>query len=122
MSTQPVVRPSRRGFTLVELLVALLLFDCALLAFAGNAALLVRAQGVARRREAGIAAALSTLASFRSRGCPAPVVGQASPAPGVREFWSVRSSPDSVRMFRDSVDYQGLAHRSAFVITSAVVC
>lgn len=113
---------SRRGFTLIELLVALLVFDCALLAFAGDAALLVRAQAVARRREAGLAAALSTLADLRSLGCPAPSTGQASPAPGVREFWSVRSSSESTRVLRDSIDYPGLAHRSAFILTTAMVC
>ncbi len=113
---------SRRGFTLIELLVALLVFDCALLAFAGGAALLVRAQAVAQRREAGLAAALTTLADLRSLGCPAPVTGQASPVPGVREFWSVRSSSESARVLRDSIDYQGLAHRSAFVFTTAVMC
>ncbi|HUX34892.1 MAG TPA: prepilin-type N-terminal cleavage/methylation domain-containing protein [Gemmatimonadaceae bacterium] len=119
------VRPAsraRRGFTLVELLVALLLFDCALLAFAGDAAMLIRARGVAQRRATAAAAALNTLDRLRAWGCPAPASGQHAPAPGVYEFWYVRAASDSARVLVDSVTYRSMSRRSAFVIRSAMLC
>ncbi len=122
MHASPAAARARRGFTLIELLVALVLFDCALLALAGDAALLVRARGVAARREAGLAAALNTMTALRAQACGAPTAGQGAPAAGVREFWSTRLAPDSVRVLRDSIEFDGLARRSAFVLTSAVVC
>ncbi|MDE3053940.1 MAG: prepilin-type N-terminal cleavage/methylation domain-containing protein, partial [Gemmatimonadota bacterium] len=56
----------RRGFTLVELLVALLLFDVALLALAGEAALLTRVAGVSRRSALAANAAASTIERLRA--------------------------------------------------------
>jgi type II secretory pathway pseudopilin PulG len=113
---------SRRGFTLVELLVALLLFDCALLAFAGDAALLTRAAGVARRRAIAAAAAGSTIEQLRAIDCPVPGAGQRLVAPGVSESWSVAADVDSVRRLRDSVAYGGLSGPAAYVLQSAVTC
>jgi prepilin-type N-terminal cleavage/methylation domain-containing protein len=116
--------PSRasRGFTLVELLVALVVFDIALLAFAADAAMLVRLHGRTLRRDQGRAAAISRLALLRAAGCPAPGAGHTYPAPGVQEFWTVESPSMSVRVLRDSVDYGTAAAPAALVLRSAVPC
>lgn len=120
MRIRPLSR--RAGFTLVELLVALLLFDCALLALAGDAALLVRAAGAARRRATAATAAAATIQRLRVLGCPAPAQGQRAIAPGVTESWSVVADGDSVRRLRDSVGYRGLAGPTAYVLRTTLVC
>ena len=115
--------PRRRsGFTLVELLVALVIFDVALLALAGDAAMLVRLRGAAARREQGRAAALSRVAGWRASGCPAPSHGTASPAPGVREYWSVQMAGPWVRLVRDSVVYGTEVAPAVVVLQSAIWC
>lgn len=117
-----IVPPRRSGFTLVELLVAILLFDCALLAFAGDAALLVRASGLARRRQIGAAVAQSRIELLRARGCPAPGTGDASPTPGIHERWAVTAPSDSTRILFDSVQYESTSVRLTFTLTSALGC
>ena len=119
----PVPRRCRpRGFTLVELLVALLLVDCALLALAGDAGVVARAGEVARRRATAASTALATIQRLKALGCPAPTVASRSVAPGILETWSVASGPADIRWLRDSVVYQAWAGPAQYVLTSAVVC
>jgi prepilin-type N-terminal cleavage/methylation domain-containing protein len=112
----------RTGFTLVELLVALVVFDVALLAFAADAALLVRWRGASERRVAGVAAAQSRIAELRARGCPAPATGSATPGPGVREYWWVEALPGPARSVRDSIAYADASAPRAFVLHTATPC
>lgn len=112
----------RRGFTLVELLVALLVFDVALLAFAADAAVLVRLRGAAMRRDAGRFAAVSRLARLRASGCPAPSAGQDSSLAGVHEYWRVDAAGASFRRVRDSVDFGTPAAPAALVLQSTIAC
>ncbi len=113
-------RPS--GFTLVELLVALVVFDVALLAFAADAAVLLRLRGVSTRRDTGVAAAQSRLAGLRARGCPRPASGDTWPAPGVHESWSVQAAPGDARRIRDSVSFADHQAPAAFVLRTTVAC
>src|SRR5437879_6143424 len=94
---------SRAAFTLVELLVALLLFDCALLALAGGAAVIVRQRGMTERRALARLTAENRLARLRGAGCPSPQTGSASPAPGLREQWQVIVFDSATRLIDDSV-------------------
>ena len=112
----------RRGFTLVELLVALVVFDVALLAFAADAALLVRLRAAAMRRDAGRLAAVSRLDRLRASGCPAPSAGQDSSVAGVHEYWRVDAAGATIRRIRDSVDFGTPAAPAALVLYSAIAC
>jgi prepilin-type N-terminal cleavage/methylation domain-containing protein len=77
--------PSQRGFTLVELMVALVLFEVGLLTLLSTTAAVTRM--LARGRHAALAATLATQRLERLR-----VTGCASQAPGV-EVHSVRGVP-----------------------------
>ena len=112
----------RSGFTLVELLVALVVFDVALLAFAADAALLVRLRGAAARRDAGVSAALSRVAVYRAQGCQRAASGDSWPAPGVHEDWVVEVAPNARRRVRDSVVYGDRQAPTAFVLRTTLGC
>lgn len=112
----------RPGFTLIELLAALLLLDGALLALAGNAAMLTRVAGVARRRALAVDAAAATIERLRTLDCPAPAQGRNTVAPGIVESWSVSPGPGSTRRLSDSVAFPGLSGPAAYVLRSAATC
>lgn len=101
---------------------ALVLFDGALLAMAGNAALLVRLHATANRRAAAAAAAATRIALLRAQGCPDAATGTASPAPGLVEHWAVARLGATARLLYDSVTYDARAPQAAFVLRAALVC
>lgn len=115
-------RSRRSGFTLVELLVALIVFDVALLAFAADVAVLVRLRGVSARRDTGVAAAQSRVAGLRANGCPNPVSGDTWPAPGIHEYWTVEAAPGGARWVRDSVAFDDQQAPTAFVLRTTLAC
>jgi Tfp pilus assembly protein PilV len=95
-------RRRRRGATLIELVVALLLFDLTLLALVGATALTARRIGDAQRRQRALMAATSRAERFIASPCALPWSGQATTERGVVERWSSslfaggRSITDSV--------------------------
>jgi len=94
----------RSGFTLIEVMVALVIFNIGLLALAAGAALLVRQGGLVQRLDAARLAAASRVARLRAGGCPATQQGADSAQPGLLERWQV-TAPDSVtRAIDDSVE------------------
>jgi Tfp pilus assembly protein PilV len=78
---------SRRGATLVELLVALLLFDMSLLSLVAVSAVAVRRVGEAGRRNRAAIAATSRLEWLASGPCSSAPSGSATLEPGVTERW-----------------------------------
>jgi Tfp pilus assembly protein PilV len=77
----------RRGATLVELLVALLLFDMALLSLVAVSAVAVGRVGEAGRRNRAAIAATSRLEWLTSRSCASTSSGSTTLEPGVTERW-----------------------------------
>ena len=114
--------PRRAGFTLVELLVALVVIDVALLAFAADAALLVRLRASSERRDAGLLAATSRLARLRIGGCAAATGGAAAPSPGVHEAWSVAPQSGGALLVHDSVSYGTDRAARALVLDATIEC
>jgi Tfp pilus assembly protein PilV len=81
-------RRTRRGATLVELLVALLLFDMSLLSLAAVNAVAVRRTGEASRRSRAIVSASSRIESMLVVACAQQVAGSAMVERGVSEYWT----------------------------------
>jgi prepilin-type N-terminal cleavage/methylation domain-containing protein len=92
----------RRGFTLVELLVAVLLIDVGVLAMVSATTMLARRQVELRTRAAASQLAANRIQRLIAGPCGA-VIGTATAATGVTEHWSVTRLPNSVRALRDSV-------------------
>lgn len=80
---------SRRGYTLVEMLVAIMLFTIGLLAMAGTASLVTVALAGSRTRSVAAAVAESRFDRLRAQACSAHTSGTAVTR-GVREDWSVQ--------------------------------
>jgi hypothetical protein len=101
----------RAGFTLVETLVALLLFQIGMLAVAA------RDIAIARRTAQARDVARNRIETLRATACGIPTgsEGSATPAAGVVEHWRVSSDGGS-REIVDSVVYQLPAGRSASVV------
>ena len=90
-----LARRARAGFTLVEVIVAMLIFTVGLLAMAGTAGMVVRQMGDSNRMTVASAVARSRIEQLRLAPCTLGMSGSATTR-GVTEAWRltpmVRSS------------------------------
>ena len=101
--TFATMRSHQPGFTLIEVLIAVVLIDVGLLALVAGSAVLVKRTAEVRARSTALRAASNRLQVLSSGVC-APVAGAAASG-GVREAWSVLVLPNQVREIRDSVAF-----------------
>jgi len=114
-------RPPRAGFTLIEVIVAVVLVDVGLLALVAGCSILVRAMGDARARTEAARAAESRLARLGALACAASSGG--STAGGrLSEHWTVRTDAAGIREVRDSVSFTLRAGPSFLVLRTRVPC
>jgi Tfp pilus assembly protein PilV len=92
----------RRGATLIELLVALLLLDMGLAVLGGMSAVAVRRIADANRRARATMASRTRIQRLMSQPCTATASGEGRLDPGVAEMWSSQGEPGSRRL-TDSV-------------------
>lgn len=95
----------RRGFTLIEVLVALVIFDFGMLALMASSAVAARNLGAANRRQHAQWLATDRVEELRATACAGSPVstGRAAAPGGLTEFWRVESI-GSRRVISDSVD------------------
>jgi prepilin-type N-terminal cleavage/methylation domain-containing protein len=111
----------RRGFTLVEVLVALVLVEFGLLAVAATSAVAARHVAVATRAARARDAARERLESLRWIACDGVAEGSLVTSQ-LSEHWSVRGA-DDWRSVRDSVEYPLPAgRRGRLVLEEWVLC
>ena len=114
-------RPRRcLGFTLVELLVALLLVEVGLLSLTGTTLVLIRERSAMRARAAAIRAASNRLEILAAGPCEAASGAAIGPST-IREMWDVQLVPNAVRELRDSVVY-GADSGHAIVLRTRLPC
>jgi prepilin-type N-terminal cleavage/methylation domain-containing protein len=111
---------SRRGFSIVELVVAMMLVAIGLLSLVGANTVLVRRRNEARQRLAAVAAAANRVAQLSSGPC-LPVNGAANASGGVSEQWAVRPGPSATREIVDSVHF-GARPAHQFVVRTRLPC
>lgn len=84
------VQSSRRGYTIIELLIAIMIFTVGLLAMAGTASLIMMTISGSQTRTIAAAVAESRFDRMRAQGCAAHTSGTAVTR-GIREDWSVKT-------------------------------
>lgn len=92
----------RAGFTLIEALIALVLFQIGMLALAATSAVAARDLGVANRRTRAHAVAAHRVARLRTGSCPSPASGTAKLGGGLTEHWRVDAA-GKARIVSDSI-------------------
>lgn len=114
-------RVARRGFTLTELLVALLLVDIGVLALVASGAAVVRELSGGIARTLAIDAARTRIERLASLDCPVATSGSAVIAPAVREWWSA-TTHDGTRELADSAQWLERGSRRSIVVRTRIPC
>ena len=112
---------NRRGFTLVEVIIAVVLINVGLLALVAGSAVLIRQSAEMRARSAAVRAAANRLALLGATTCVARS-GSATSAFGVREDWSVSVLANGVRELHDSVSYSAPTGTKSVVLRTRLPC
>lgn len=107
----------RNGFTLIEALVALVLFQIAALALAATSAVAARDLAIATRHGRAEALARDRVARLRAAACEAPAGGSMEHPGGLEEHWRVESAGTARRVV-DSVVLRLPGGREASVVMS----
>ena len=110
----------RAGFSLIELLVALIIIDVGVLALAGTTLVLVRQRTELRARSAAIRAASSRLEWLGAGACQ-PTTGSEHPAVQIVERWSVQLGANATRELTDSVTF-GSERAHTVVLRTRLPC
>jgi len=112
---------ARAGFTLVEVLVAVVLIDVGLLALVASSAVLVRETNALRLRNAALRAATNRLQQLGAAACH-PVSGSATSADGIREDWTVTVTASRILDVRDSVSFAAGTVARGVVLRTRLPC
>ena len=124
-TTSPVAKPSaqrRQGFSIVEVIVAMMIVTIGLLGIAGSTALALRSTLDATRRRDAAERAQSRLAQLAAAGCGRASAGRATDAARqLTEQWSV-SSTGQFQQVTDSITWLGASGNVTFALTSAIPC
>lgn len=111
----------RRGFTLIEVLLAVILVTVGLLALVAGSAVLVRQSADLRLRRTALQAASNRLQQLGAASCVS-TSGAADGPLGVHEQWSVGLLPNAVRELRDSVSFVERGERRSVVLRTRLPC
>lgn len=112
----------RRGFTLVEVLVALVVVAVGLLGVAGSSAIALRAANAAVREQAAVSRARTRLALIESAGCVGAASGEHRVAAGLSDKWSVGPLANGARLVDVSADWDDVGRRRTVTLRSALLC
>lgn len=108
----------RRGFTLVEVLISVVLIDVGLLALVASGSVLVRRSAESRLRSLALRAAADRIALLAATPCAASA-GSTSDPQGIAERWTASSPTNGVRELQDSVTFiVGSVERSVALRTA----
>jgi len=109
----------RPGFSLVEVVVALVLINIGLLALIAATATAIDQVGDLDRQRRATRMAQSRVESLAVQPCGGSSVGIASPETGMRETWSVGAAMGSVREVTDSIEFPGRVTNRVVIRTMA---
>jgi prepilin-type N-terminal cleavage/methylation domain-containing protein len=112
-----------KGFTIIEVVVALTLLACGALAVTTATAAAVRAVASAETRIAAMYAARGRLEDLASRGCLEARGGASvDPSRDHRESWRVSSMRNGLRLAINTLDYADRDARKVLALHRLLVC
>ena len=111
------------GFTIAEVLVALVLFAVALLGVAESSALAVRVTGSALRERRAVQRAADRIAWLRAQGCAMARSGTATDAAlALDERWTASPTTGSVTLIDEQVRWGTSRGTRILLLRSAILC
>ena len=111
------------GFTIAEVLVALMLFAVALLGLAGSSGLAVRVTAAALRERRAVQRAADRIAALRAQGCASARSGTATdPGLALAERWTTSSSASGVTLIDEEVRWRAASGSRVLLLRSAILC
>ena len=111
------------GFTIAEVLVALVLFAVALLGVAGSSALAVRVTGSALRERRAALRGADRIASLRAQGCASARSGTATDAAlALDERWTTTPAAGDVTLIDEQVRWRTVNGTRTLLLRSAILC
>lgn len=117
--TPVAARSSRAGFTLVELIVAIIILTIGVLGLAGSAAVVTRQIGSGNQLTIAAGVSQSRFETLAAQTC-ANATGGPVTTRGITENWSVTGSGQT-RIVRDSLSYVVARRGARFVIHESVI-
>ena len=115
-------RCDRRGFTVVEVLVALVIVTVGLLGVAGASAMALRASNAALRERAAVTRARTRLALLQAAGCGRATGGELPLAAGLVDRWRVEAAVNGVRLMQVRAEWDDVGRRRSVLLRSALLC
>jgi len=113
----------RDGFTIAEVLVALVLFAVAILGVAGSSALAVRVTGSALRERRAVQRAADRVAWLRAQGCLSARSGAvADAALALDERWTASPQAGGVTLIDEQVRWRTASGTRTLLLRSAILC
>lgn len=112
----------RAGFTVVEVLVALVIVSVGLLGMAGTATLSLRTSAAASRERRALGRLRLRLATLAASGCGAASGSAADPGDAVQEQWTVGLARGGVALVDASVQWPEGAGVRTLTARSALLC
>lgn len=124
MRTAPtsVTRGDRRGFSLIEVVVAIMVLAVGVLGLAATSTVVTRQIGGGAQQNTAANLAASRFERMRARDCTTLTsAGAPVETSGVSELWTVTADIDS-RVLRDSVWYETTRGVRGFVFETTIPC
>jgi type IV pilus modification protein PilV len=112
----------RRGFTLIEVLIALVIFEFGMLALAATSAVAARDLAEANHRIRAQTIASNRVEQLRAHACQLSSVGGVEVRGRLKEFWRVQAE-GSRRIIADSVEFPTTrGRRTSLVLRGWALC
>ena len=119
--SKTVAPPAQRGFTLVEVLLAVILINVGLLALVAGSAVLVRETNDLRARRSALQTGTNRLQLLGAASCVA-ASGDARGPRGEHERWSIDVMELGVRELSDSVTFFSRGEVRSIVLRTRLPC
>lgn len=110
------------GFTIVEVLVAVVVVTVGLLGVAGASAMALRASNAALRERDAVTRARTRLAILAAAGCAAASDGEVRRGGEIVEQWTVAPAMNRVRLVQARADWNDTGRRRTLLLPGALLC